>query len=148
MLISSGGRCCFHAASTACGGVIVSSLHTPCNRSLLFLVFALQIPPGPVSTWARSSASSAQGSIETWGLTCLVFDRWTWTIGPESSRKSWLPSETTWLTASGRPTRRVEPNPHLMQPGGYNPSTLFIRILTFNHLVSAHRLHLLCLFYK
>lgn len=119
----SGGSLCFHAPPTARGVVtlnvcfdsVICVTYFLSDRGSLLL--ALQIPRGPVWTWVRWSASSARGSIETWGLTCLGCARWTWTTCPESSRKSWLPSETTWPTASGRAAPRAEPNPHPMQPG-------------------------------
>lgn len=109
--------------------VVLSHL-TVCFDSVICVIYwprapfclALQIQHGPVWTWVRWSALSARGSIEIWGLTCLACARWTWTTCPESSRKSWLPSETTWPTASGRAAPRAEPNPHPMQPGGFRSS--------------------------
>lgn len=87
----------------------------------------LQIPLGPVSIWVRWSASSAQGSTETWGLTCPVCARWTWTTGRESSHRCWLPSETTWPTASGRAAPKDGPNPHRVRHGGLSQITAHVK---------------------
>lgn len=87
----------------------------------------LQIPPGPVSIWVRWSVSSAQGSTETWGLTCPVCARWTWTTGRESSHRCWLPSETTWPTASGRAAPKDGPNPHRVRHGGSSQITAHVK---------------------
>lgn len=49
-----------------------------------------------------------------------MFAPWTWTTGLENSHRSWLPLETTWPIVSGRAAHRGEPNPLLMQHGGFH----------------------------
>lgn len=94
--------------------------HTPAysssSRSLILWILS-KIPPGPVWTWVLSYALSVQGSTETWGPTCHVFDLWTSMICHESSRWCWVPSAIIWWTAFGRAAHLAAVNQHLMLHG-------------------------------